>query len=99
MKDIKERKSPLPVAALLVCLTGISLYGCGAKTEMSKEEQANFAGGPPPPGYAAEAEKRKAAAEKNAPASYKAWQEKRNADLNHGGAPPNAPPIDSPASQ
>jgi hypothetical protein len=98
MKDIKERKSSLPVAGLLVCLAGMSLYGCGAKSEMSHQEQANFAGGPQPAGYAAEAEKRKATAEKNTPASYKAWQDKRNADLNHGGAPPNAPPIDTPAS-
>lgn len=65
---------------------------------MTKQEQANFQGGPQPAGYAAEAEKRKAAATQNTPASYKAWQEKRNADLGHGGAPPNAPPIESPAS-
>jgi hypothetical protein len=35
---------PLVIAALPLC-------GCGTKTEMTKQEQANFKGGPMPPGY------------------------------------------------
>jgi hypothetical protein len=57
---------------------------------MSKEDQANFRGGPPPPGFAAEAEKRRAAAQSRMPANYKAWQEQRNAALGKAGAAPSA---------
>src|SRR5579862_1686430 len=96
---IKERKSPIPVVVrriCLICLAGTSLFGCGTKTEMSKQEQDNFKGGPPPPGYLAEAEKRKAAAEKRMPQSFKVWQDQRNAALaSHGAAPVNSPPADT----
>jgi hypothetical protein len=89
---MQERKSPITMAALLVCLTGVSLYGCSTKATLSKEEQTNFRGGPPPPGFFAEAEKRKAAAENRVPANYKAWNEQRNAALKHGAAPSSNSP-------
>lgn len=79
------------MALLLAGLTAIALCGCGAKTEMSKEDQANFKGGPPPASFTAEAEKRKAAAESHMPSNYKAWVEQRNAALKHG-APNGAAP-------
>ena len=45
---------------LLACLAGAALCGCGGKAEITKQDQNNFQGGPQPPGYAAEAAKRKA---------------------------------------
>jgi hypothetical protein len=59
---------------------------------MSKQDQANFRGGPMPAGFAAEAQKRQAEAQKRMPSSYKAWQEQRNATLKHGAAPANPAP-------
>ena len=88
---MKVLKSPITVAVLLACLTGVSLAGCGTKTEISKQEMANIRGGPVPSGYTAEAAKRKAAAEQRMPASFKNWSEQRSAALaSHGAAPANS---------
>ena len=36
---------------VLACALGASLSGCRAESEVTKEEAANFKGGPMPPGY------------------------------------------------
>lgn len=38
-------------AAVLLSFAGIFLDGCGTNTEMTRQEQANFKGGPMPPDY------------------------------------------------
>ncbi len=78
---MKVQKSKIVYMGTLVGLIGLTLFGCSAKTTMSKEDQANFKGGPMPANFAAESGKRKAAAESKVPASYKAWTEHRNAAL------------------
>jgi hypothetical protein len=72
---------------LAVCMMAMALSGCSTKSEMSKEDVANFRGGPPTAEYLAGAAKRKAEAEKRVPDSFKAWQEKRNAALGKQGTP------------
>lgn len=36
---------------VLACALGTGLSGCRAESEVTKEEAANFKGGPMPPGY------------------------------------------------
>lgn len=47
-----HNRGRLTIRLLLVLVT-IAAGGCATKPEMSKEEVANFKGGPMPPGWAA----------------------------------------------
>ncbi len=48
---MKIRSLLAAAGVVLACALGAGLSGCRAESEVSKEEAANFKGGPMPPGY------------------------------------------------
>jgi hypothetical protein len=69
LRPLGKRAARIAVAALLMGAMAVSLVGCSEKTEMSKEEQENFKGGPMPPGFLDKPGGAPSAGPGNAPAS------------------------------